>query len=109
MKRFTDLLIAAILIVLTLPLMVIFAVAIKLESPGPIFSRRSQLSPAGRRFELLSFRTTSHREWRAVPRRTRIGWFLHFTRIEDLPQLANVLRGDLTFTGGDPDRRRFGI
>jgi len=108
MKRFADLLIAVILIVWTLPLMVIVALAIKLESPGPVLSRRSKLNRNGRRFELLRFRTTSHRAWSAVPRRTRIGWFLHYTRIEDLPQLVNVLRGDLTFIGDKSERRRFG-
>jgi lipopolysaccharide/colanic/teichoic acid biosynthesis glycosyltransferase len=111
MKRFTDLSIAAILIVLTLPLMAIVALAIRLESPGLVLTRRGQLHRDGRRFELLRFRTTSHRASSALPRRTRIGWFLHYTRIEELPQLVNVLRGELTFVGDATDRsdqRRFG-
>ncbi len=111
MKRFADLSIAAILIVLTSPLMAIVALAIKLESPGPVFSRRSQLNRDGRSFELLRFRTTSQRGWGAVRGQTRIGWFLHYTRIDDLPQLVNVLRGELTFIEDAADRadqRRFG-
>jgi undecaprenyl-phosphate glucose phosphotransferase len=111
MKRFADLSIAAILIVFTLPLMAIIALAIKLEGPGPVLSRRSQLNRDGRRVELLRFRTTTHREWRAVPRLTRIGRILHYTRIDDLPQFVNLLRGDLTFIDDEADnsdRRRFG-
>jgi lipopolysaccharide/colanic/teichoic acid biosynthesis glycosyltransferase len=111
MTRFADLSIAAILIVLALPLMAIVALAIQLESPGPVLIRRGQLHRDGRRFELLRFRTTSQRASSAVPRRTRIGRFLHYTRIDDLPQLVNVLRGELTFVGdanGRSDQRRFG-
>lgn len=111
MKRLADLSIAVMLLVLTLPLIVLVALAIKLESAGPILTRRGQLNRNGRRFELLRFRTTVYRAWTTVPQRTRIGRFLHYTRIDDLPQLVNVLRGELTFVGSETDRsdqRRFG-
>src|SRR4029077_9782658 len=103
MARVSDLLIAVVLIAMTLPLMVIVALAIKLDSPGPVLSRRQQWGPQGHKFQLFSFRTESpaqqgsSRFWN--PPVTCIGAFLYGTRIDSLPQLINVLRGDLTIVG----------
>jgi lipopolysaccharide/colanic/teichoic acid biosynthesis glycosyltransferase len=103
MRRFGDFLIASILIALCLPLMAIVAVAIRLESPGPVLSRRVRLTFAGRRIEILSFRTTVHEpldaSYRGLRQITRVGGLLRFTRIDALPQLLNVLRGDMTLLG----------
>ena len=104
MARVSDLLIAVVLIALTLPLMVIVSLAIKLDSPGPVLSKRERWGSPGHKFQLLSFRTESHalqgpnRFWTHPPI-TRIGAFLRWTRIDSLPQLINVLRGDLTIVG----------
>jgi putative colanic acid biosysnthesis UDP-glucose lipid carrier transferase len=111
MKRVIDFLIACILIALTLPLMATVAVAIKWESPGPVLYRWDRLTLGGRRVEILKFRTTLHQPQNATPMGraaplTRVGWFLRFTRIEDLPQFVNVLRGELTLIG-DRDRPNF--
>jgi len=74
-----------------------------LESSGPALYRRHRLGQNGRQFTLLSFRTTSG-DRRA--RETRIGEFLQYTWIADLPQLVNVLRGDMPLVGRVPMARR---
>ena len=97
MARIGDLLIASILILLALPLMVIVAIAIKLDSPGPVLSKREQWGPQGRKFQLFSFRTESLTQ--RSNRLTPVGAFLCWTRIDSLPQLINVMYGDLTIVG----------
>jgi putative colanic acid biosynthesis UDP-glucose lipid carrier transferase len=105
MARVGDLLIVVVLIALTLPLMVIVAIAIKLDSPGPVLSKREQWGAQGHKFQMLRFRTESlalqgpDRLSNRPPEPTRIGAFLYWTRIDSLPQLFNVLRGDLTIVG----------
>jgi lipopolysaccharide/colanic/teichoic acid biosynthesis glycosyltransferase len=100
MARVSDLLIAIVLIALTLPLMIIVSLAIKLDSPGPVLSKREELGFQGHQFQMFSFRTESHalhgsnRSWNRP-----LGAFLCWTRIDSLPQLINVLRGDLTIIG----------
>jgi lipopolysaccharide/colanic/teichoic acid biosynthesis glycosyltransferase len=112
MARVSDLLIAVVLIALTLPLMVIVSLAIKMDSPGPVLSKREQWGAQGYKFQVLSFRTESHvlqganRFW-AHPPITRIGAFLCWTRIDSLPRLINVLRGDLTIVGTGRRRPAF--
>lgn len=86
-----DFLLAGVLLAFTLPLLLCVVLAIKCEGPGPVLERQSFIGRGGRRFEMLRFRTTEFgRRWTL----TRVGEFLHSTRIEDLPQLINVLRGD---------------
>ncbi|HTV89800.1 MAG TPA: sugar transferase [Stellaceae bacterium] len=87
------------IIISTLPLLLLVAIAIKLDSVGPVLVRQERLSPDGRRVCALSFRTTIGRQQRAVvgaTGRTRIGELLWYTRIEELPQLFNVLRGEIS-------------
>ena len=112
MARIGDLLIASILILLALPLMVLVAIAIKLDGPGPVLSMREQWGSQGYKFQLISFRTESHAlqgsdRFRNRPPLTPIGAFLCWTRIDSLPQLINVLRGELTIVG--TGRRRPGF
>jgi len=91
---------ACILLALTLPLMVIVAMAIKWESTGPVFDRRERVGNGGLPFRMLRFRTTvqtpgqSRSNWQT----TQIGQFLQSTRIDALPQLFNVLRGEMNIT-----------
>ena len=96
MARIGDLLIASVLIFLALPLMVIVALAIKLDSPGPVLLKREQWGPQGRKFQLFSFRTETlalqgSDRFRNRPPVTPIGAFLCWTRIDSLPQLINVV------------------
>ena len=104
--RAANLAIAAALIVFTSPLMAFAALAIKLDSPGPVLHRQPRFGPDGRRFFVLRFRTMLHDPeqvarplWDRGARETRVGRFLRYTRIEDLPQLVNVLRGDMRLIG----------
>jgi lipopolysaccharide/colanic/teichoic acid biosynthesis glycosyltransferase len=98
MRRSGELLLACILLALTLPLMVIVALAIKCESTGPVLERRARVGNGGRAFQILSFRTTVQRSGRLRSTRqtTQIDHFLQSTRIDALPQLLNVLRGEMS-------------
>jgi lipopolysaccharide/colanic/teichoic acid biosynthesis glycosyltransferase len=105
MRRLADLLIAGALLVITSPLMLAVALAIKWEGPGPIFERQRCIARGGRRFEVLKFRTLVPDPEHTTPvwarKTTQIGEFLRYTRIECLPQLINVLRGEMSIL--DPD------
>ncbi len=104
MERACDILLAAVLIGITLPLLLITAVTIKLEGPRePVLSLYPH--PTMRDYHVLKFRTILGSQSRT--RLTLVGRFLRYTRIEDLPQLLNVLRGDLTLIGADRRRRCF--
>jgi hypothetical protein len=102
LSRVADFVIAFAVIVFTLPLLAFVCLAIKLDSPGPVLYRQPRLGPDSRRFFVLRFRTMAHDPeqasrplWGRGARETRVGHFLRYTRIEDLPQFVNVLRGDL--------------
>jgi lipopolysaccharide/colanic/teichoic acid biosynthesis glycosyltransferase len=104
-ERLGEVVVGAALIVFALPLMVLVALAIKCESRGPIISRQQRLGAGGRPFIAFKFRGTLQRGelrpgavWRAGVDRpiTRVGSFLRYTRMENLPQLVNVLRGEMS-------------
>jgi lipopolysaccharide/colanic/teichoic acid biosynthesis glycosyltransferase len=104
--RGADLLLASALILFTLPLAALVGVAIKLDSAGPIFSRELRRGRDARPYSLLKFRTTissgtsvSGSIWQGGEQVARVGVFLRYTRIEELPQLLNVLRGEMTLIG----------
>jgi exopolysaccharide biosynthesis polyprenyl glycosylphosphotransferase len=111
-KRFADLLLAAMGLALTLPLMVLIALAIKLDSRGPILFRQRRVGRNWRIFVLNQFRSmTMEAEqddalWAARndPRVTRVGRWLRLTRLDELPQLFNVLVGHMSFVGPRPER-----
>lgn len=102
LARLSDAAIAGILLILTLPLMLVIALAIRLETPGPAFERQTVIEH-DRRFRRWQFRTALHDPNQSVPlwarRPTQIGRLLWITRIDTLPQLFNVLRGEMTFFG----------
>jgi lipopolysaccharide/colanic/teichoic acid biosynthesis glycosyltransferase len=106
MRRIADVVIAGAMLAAALPLIFLVALAIRFESPGPILDRISCVGQGGRRFQMLKFRTTVHDPERTRPiwacQPTRIGKFLRDSRIECLPQLINVLRGQISII--DPDR-----
>ncbi len=105
MRSLADLVIACVVLAATLPLALLVALAIKCEGPGPIFERQTCIGRAGRRFQTLKFRTTVADRDHNVPvwarKTTQVGQFLRCTRIESLPQLCNVLRGEMSLI--DPD------
>jgi putative colanic acid biosynthesis UDP-glucose lipid carrier transferase len=99
MGRALDVTAAFVLILFTFPLMAVVALAIKLDSPGPVFSRVNAFGhERANRADILKFRTTVYEPGTLgrSPRRTRVGRILYVTRIDDLPQLFSILRGDLS-------------
>ncbi len=115
-KRSLDLLGALFLIALTSPIFVLLAVLIPLTSPGPMFYRQERLGRNRRKFLIVKFRTMRvNAEKNTGPvlaterdaRITRIGKFLRATKIDELPQLWNVLRGEMSLVGPRPEREFF--
>ena len=93
-NRLLNAALAIVILVIVGPLMFCIALAIRWETPGPVFDRRPSINRNGRLFEELSFRTNAHGKW--ARNITRVGWFLRYTRIVSLPRLLNVVRGDIT-------------
>jgi sugar transferase (PEP-CTERM system associated) len=115
-KRAFDIFSASVLCVLSAPLMAITAVLIKLESPGPALYRQDRVGLNGRLFSITKFRsmrTDAEQDgtprWAAPndDRITRVGHFIRKLRIDELPQLFNVLRGDMSLVGPRPERQYF--
>ena len=115
-KRAIDIVVALLGLLIFSPIMFAAAIAIKRESPGPIFYRQARVGLRGREFEVLKFRSMrddAERETGAVfaqehdARLTRIGAFLRRTRIDEMPQFFNVLRGEMSVVGPRPERRVF--
>jgi exopolysaccharide biosynthesis polyprenyl glycosylphosphotransferase len=115
-KRVVDLLVACALIVFTFPLLAIVALAIKCDSPGPILYRQERVGLGGRRFMLLKFRSMVQNAesdgqpvWAAEKdvRVTPVGRIIRRLRIDELPQLLSVLRGDMSMVGPRPERPYF--
>ncbi len=114
-KRALDLFFAAALSLLTLPIMCLTAIIIKLESPGPVFYRQERLGRNAIPFVLVKFRSMRQDAekdgavWAQEndPRVTRFGRFIRKVRIDELPQLWNVLWGDMSMVGPRPERKVF--
>jgi Undecaprenyl-phosphate glucose phosphotransferase len=113
LKRIMDLSIGGLALVFFSPLMLLIAMAIKLGSPGPIFYRQERMGLDGRRFRILKFRTmvknaeqTTGPVWATAddPRVTPFGRILRATSLDELPQLINVLRGEMSLVGPRPER-----
>ena len=116
LKRAFDLIVSVALLIVTSPIMLITAILIKLDSPGPIFYKQERITKGGRHFNILKFRSmsaTAERESGPVlatkddARITRVGRFIRSTRIDELPQLINVLKGDMSLVGPRPERPFF--
>ena len=115
-KRVLDLAVTAILIIMTLPLFILISAVVKLSSPGPVIYRQERVGLNGKVFTLYKFRTmVDHAEEKSGPvfatedddRVTPVGRFLRLSRLDELPQLFNVLKGDLSFVGPRPERPYF--
>ena len=112
-KRVLDLAGAAAALVAFAPLMAVIAALIRLTSPGPVIFKQQRVSIGARTFKIYKFRTMYHVEdeqgsaaWttRNDPRVTRVGCWLRRTSLDELPQLLNVLRGDMSLVGPRPER-----
>jgi Undecaprenyl-phosphate glucose phosphotransferase len=114
-KRAFDVLIAAVALLIVAPVMLVTSLLIKLTSPGPVFYRQERMGMDGRTFEILKFRTMradaepggAVMASRDDPRRTSLGAFLRGFSIDELPQLFNVLKGDMSLVGPRPERPVF--
>jgi exopolysaccharide biosynthesis polyprenyl glycosylphosphotransferase len=114
-KRILDITAAAIALVLTLPLWPLIALLIRLDSRGPAIYRQSRVGLHGRTFNICKFRTMradaeQHGACWAAPndtRVTRVGRLLRRSRLDELPQLWNILRGDMSLVGPRPERPEF--
>jgi sugar transferase (PEP-CTERM system associated) len=115
-KRTLDFLASSLGLLLSFPLWAVFPVLIKLDSPGPVFFRQERVGQRGKTFEVLKFRSMrTDAEKNTGPvwaqagdaRVTRIGNFMRKTRVDEIPQLINVLKGEMSFVGPRPERPFF--
>lgn len=116
LKRGMDVLCATVGIILTIPFLPLIALAIKLDSPGPVFYRQERVGEKERNFFLYKFRTMradaesgTGAVWaqKNDSRVTRLGAFFRKNRIDELPQFFNILRGDMSMVGPRPERPEF--
>lgn len=113
-KRAIDLVVATIVLVVLAPALVALAVVVRCSSRGPVLFRQRRLGLRGREFTMLKFRTmrvsmSNDTGWTVPddPRRTAAGRLLRRTSLDELPQLVNVVRGDMSLVGPRPERRVF--
>ena len=114
-RRSFDIIGSVILILAVLPLLLLTAIAIRLESRGPVFYRQERVGKDGRVFTLFKFRSMTvdaERDgprWaqQRDPRVTRVGRLIRLTRIDEVPQVINVLRGEMALIGPRPERPAF--
>jgi sugar transferase (PEP-CTERM system associated) len=114
-KRAFDIIVSVLFLAFTLPITLIAAILVRLDSPGPIFYRQERVGQNGQTFTLMKFRSmradaeSGGPQWAAQndARITRMGEFIRQTRIDEIPQIINVLRGDMSFIGPRPERPFF--
>ena len=115
LKRALDVVVSLTALTLVLPVLLAVAAAIRWDSPGPVLYRGLRVGQGGGRFRILKFRTMvadREHEGPAVtasddPRVTRVGGWLRRTRLDELPQLVNVLRGEMSLVGPRPEAPEF--
>ena len=110
-KRLFDLLSSGILIIVLIPLWIVLAVAVKLDSPGPVFFKQGRRTKDGRVFNMLKFRSMVVNaeamgaglfNYENDPRVTKVGRFLRNSSLDELPQLFNIFKGDMSVVGPRP-------
>lgn len=113
MKRMMDIVICMIAMIVALPVMLIVALAIKLDDHGPVFYKQKRVTLNGRVFEILKFRSmivNAEKDGKSQPatdndpRITRVGRIIRATRLDELPQILNILKGDMSIVGPRPER-----
>ncbi len=114
-KRLLDVVVSALGLVLSIPLVVLIAALIRVDSAGPVFYRQVRVGLRGQPYMIWKFRSMRQDAEKAGPRWaqandpriSRVGWWLRKTRIDEIPQLVNVLRGDMSLVGPRPERPVF--
>jgi undecaprenyl-phosphate glucose phosphotransferase len=116
LKTVEDFVLASIFLLVNLPFWILIAIGVKLSSPGPVFYHQERVTWNGQRFRMLKFRSMPHdTETSSGPvwsrqgeaRATRFGSFLRRYSLDELPQLLNVLKGDMSLVGPRPERPEF--
>lgn len=112
-KRAMDIFLCLIAMIVAAPIMLIVAAAIKLEDGGPVFYKQERVTINGKKFDILKFRSMivdAEKEGKSIPatdhdpRITKVGRITRATRIDELPQLLNILKGDMSIVGPRPER-----
>ncbi|BDM65198.1 hypothetical protein NFHSH190041_26500 [Shewanella sp. NFH-SH190041] len=114
-KRIVDIVSAVFLLILTLPISILTALVIKLESRGPVFYKQKRTGLYNQQFEVIKFRSMSvdaesqGAKWAVKNdmRVTKVGKFIRKTRIDELPQIINILKGEMSIVGPRPEREYF--
>ncbi|MED9947783.1 sugar transferase [Peptacetobacter sp.] len=114
-QRVLNILLSIIGLAIGIPLIIIFGIRIKIEDNGPITYKQERLGKGGKRFyiyKLRSMRTDAEKfgaQWaeKDDPRITKVGRFIRKTRIDEIPQLFNILKGDMSLIGPRPERPQF--
>ena len=115
-KRLIDISFSLVALILLSPVFIIISILIKLDSPGPVFFRQKRVGKNGRIFTIYKFRSMVRDAEKMTgpvwadkkdPRVTRIGWLLRRLRLDEFPQLFNVLLGDMSLVGPRPERPYF--
>ena len=115
MKRLFDVTVAAVAGIILLPVMVLVGVAVKLDSPGPVFFRQERVTAYGKVFRIWKFRSmVANAEQQGAQvtsqgdsRITRVGKVIRKCRLDEIPQLFNILAGDMTFVGVRPEVQKY--
>ena len=114
-KRAIDIVVATIALVLLSPFMLIAAICVKLDSPGPVIFRQTRVGQFGKLFTMFKIRTMNQQaeqdgaQWaqKSDSRITKFGQFLRRSRLDEIPQLVNVIMGDMSLVGPRPERPEF--
>ncbi len=112
-KRIMDLVLCSLVAIVTAPIMLVIALAIKLEDGGSVFYKQARMSLDGKVFDILKFRSMivdAEKDGKSIPatghdpRITKVGRVIRATRMDELPQLFNILKGDMSIVGPRPER-----
>lgn len=114
-KRIFDIIVALILLILLSPIILIIAIMIKIDSKGPVFYRQERITTYGKIFRIFKFRTMVQNADKVGTlvtvgndsRITRVGKLIRKVRLDELPQLINVLKGEMTFVGTRPEVKKY--
>jgi exopolysaccharide biosynthesis polyprenyl glycosylphosphotransferase len=116
LKRISDVVISLIILLLTIPLYILFAIAIKIDSKGPVLFKQERIGMNSKEFNIYKFRSMyldaekhTGPVWSTKddPRVTRVGKILRKLRIDEIPQFFNVLKGEMSLVGPRPERKYF--
>ncbi len=101
-KRIADIILATFALILCSPIMLISAILIKVDSKGPVIFKQKRVGYKGKSFNIYKFRTMYHDVKFGENKPTKVGNILRKTSIDELPQLVNIIKGDMSFIGPRP-------